>query len=431
MDRSSKLFLLSGLIASTLTYDATADDPLTDFMLGGIERKADDLMARARSEANAVAWGVADAAKSTIEAWKQANSALLSQAFSGLSDQQKQLFNNMNEALERLEHDQAVAVSDAEKLTAMWTGVVKDLPFVNHDPELMNYRPRVVVPIGEAAVPMSLLGPKLANADPKMRNGDKDVSVSKPTDNELVAKINRGDLAFDETKSSYAEYTLSFDRNVSSWWKPWTWNSNERLEREATIWLLPKQMATYSIVPMLPSQETSNGTYAVQVGGRGRDSPYPVTVTLAPIWADQGFVYDTMAIAQNKFFSNAGGDQASCTGAKVDTITPKSFVFMMQMGHRTVFGGKRDSWVNCNLSLPIVKKTDSKVNGDAIVGVLNWTDDKLEPLPDNALDYTLTLKMFNGRSYIVTKDSTEPFGVVAVEKTDKGLLFRPKPPSDF
>ncbi|RWP68182.1 hypothetical protein [Mesorhizobium sp.] len=417
---------------ATLISGATrADDPVTDFFLGGIEDKAENLMEKARSEANAVAWGVADAAKSVIEAWKLSNAELLDKAFSGLSVQQRELFNNMDETLTRLENNQELVVRDAEKLTAEWSGVIKNLPFTNHDPEVLNYRPRVIVPIGEGTVPLVVTGPKLSSAEPSFNSSGKAMPVGRSTDHELLVQLNRGDLTFEETKSSFAQYKLTFDSKAFSWWQPWTWWSRDRITRDTTIWLLPKQMAAFTIVPMLPSEDVAAGTYGVQVGARGKDSAYPQNVPLAPLWVDQGYVYDAVAIAQNKFFSDAGGDKASCSGAKIDSIGPLKFTFMIQLGHRTVGGSKRDAWVNCNLALPIVKKTPSRVVGDEISGVLNWTDDKLQPLPEDTLDYTISLKMFNGRTHVLTKETSDPSGVVTVERVKQGILFKPKPPRDF
>ncbi|MFF0948268.1 hypothetical protein ACFYE9_11505 [Rhizobium leguminosarum] len=432
MRYAMRILAVSGVLSVTsLMTGADAQNPVADFFLDGISDKAEDLMAKARSEANAVTWGVADAAKSTIEAWKQANIELLDKAFTDLSKQHQELFNNMNETMDRLEAGENLVVKDAEKLTVEWASVIKDLPFVDHSPEVMNYRPRVIIPVGEGEVPMVVDGPSLGSASPSLNSGDKRIPVARSTDNQLLAKLNRADLKFDEVKSSFVEYKLSFDNSVSSWWRPWTWGKKERIEREATVWLLPKQMASFTITPMMPSEDVAVGTYSTQVGGRGKDTPYPVNVPLAPLWVDQGYVYDTATIAQNKFFSNAGGDHADCVGAKIDSIKSSSFTFMMQMGHRSVWGGRRDAWVNCNLAIPIVKRTPSRVKGDEITGVLNWTDDSLLSLPEGTLDYTVTLKMFNGRTYVLTRETADPTGVISVQKTEKGLLFRPKPPSDF
>jgi hypothetical protein len=420
--------LIAIVAVSTWAMPLANAGPITNFFLDGVEDKAENVMAKARAEGNALAWGVADAAKSVIDAWKDANKELLDDAFDGLEEQQRRLFNNMNETLTRLEDDQTILVRNAERLTAEWSGVIKDIPFVDHDPEVMNYRPRVITPVGEGEVPLVVVGPKLGGASPAMEIGEEEIAVGSSTDNELLARVLRKNLVFDETASKFMEHKLTFDRTVTVWYKPWTWGAKERVERQISIWLLPKQMASFEIVPTLPDELSTPGVYSTQVGGRGKDAPYPVAVPLAPIWIEQGYVYDTLAIAQNQFFSNAGGDNASCTGAKVDTITPKSFDFYMQMGHRS---RGRDGWVNCNLAIPLVKKVPSTKKGNPITGILNWTDDSLQTLPDKTQGYTVTLKMFDGRSYVLTNETSDPTGVVEIEKTDTTIRFRPKPPRDF
>ena len=54
----------------------------------------------------------------------------------------------MDATLSRLEEDKAIAVGDAENLTAQWAQELKNLPFTNYDPEVLGYRPRVIVPVG-------------------------------------------------------------------------------------------------------------------------------------------------------------------------------------------------------------------------------------------------------------------------------------------
>ena len=107
-------------------------------------------------------------ALAVIKAWKESNAELLDKAFAGVDDTTKKMFEEMNRTMSRLEENKEIAVKDVERLSGVWSNVIKNLPLTNPDPELYFYRPKVVLPVGEDIVPVRLVGAKLASGNPRL-----------------------------------------------------------------------------------------------------------------------------------------------------------------------------------------------------------------------------------------------------------------------
>ena len=418
-----------------ISSPVSADDPVTNLVLGGVENKINDVLDHATADGDFLIQRLAQQALAVIKAWKESNEALINTAFDRLDNSTQQLFNDMNMTFSRLETDETIAMQDAETLSANWSGVIKDLPFTNHDPEVFDYYPRVISPVGGGTIPIHIVGPKLASADPSMvtEPTTTPVNLGRATEGQLIANLDRSKLAFDSNASNLVSYKLTFSAVTFSWLKPSTWGKSDTTSRDITVWLLPKNMAAYTISPTVESAHTENSSFHQSVTPRGKDSGSATTITVPTVQATQGWTIDVTKVAAGGFWSNpAQSGGSSCTGPDQHSITPQSFAFDAQLGHETdSFGHKSDGSVDCELNVPLIRTVRTSVAGDDLNGTLTWTDDALVSLPPNTLSYVLRLKMFDGRSYILQPTTAAPYGVVEIMRQPGSIQFRPHPPRDF
>lgn len=428
---------LAFLTVLLLPVSTKADDPLTDFVLGGITRKAEGVIDHARDAADFLAQRIGEEALAVIKSWKEANSQLLDKAFSGIDEEQRTLFNQMDKTLSRLEQDKTMAIRDAQNITAIWSGVLKNIPGVNHDPEVLTYYPRVMLPIGEPSIRMHVIGPKLASATPKVTADDKAVAVEKSAEQELLFPLDRSQLKFESDVPRFARFKLELHKSLSTWYNPLTWGRVETIQRDMVVQLLPQQMAHYIIKPtvVVTTTETASGTQ--DVGGRGEDSTFRNTVVVPPDMKVKGWLIDVDKLLASRNFQQLDGDGgSSCTGVERNSIAPPEapdhFTFDLQLGKNRDAFHSWDAHQNCRVTIPMIRSVNTNKESDPIEGDLNWTDDKRVVLPANTVSYEMSLKMFNGRKYITTDKTSDPFGVVDIQR-DKlvAVLFRPTTPNDF
>jgi hypothetical protein len=404
--------------------------------LDPLQAKADEIIDRAGATGNSFARTVGEEIRSSIEAWRKANSSLLNQAFSRLDEQQRKLFNDMQNVLDQLSQNETALMSDVQRVSSEIAVMEKNLPFTNHDPEMWDYKPRVVLPVGNNVIAVRVVGPKLSLANPDLHTAKQPQSleIDKTSDNDLVANLPRSSLQFTDDGSNYAKYNFSFEVSRSQWWNPLSWGKVEKRERALVLWALPKTMAHYVISPTITtSKPTESMTFPADVSPHGKDSTFKSSVTVPPDLVDKGWVIDTEALLKTAWGNPAQTGDSKCGGVDRDSIKPTGFLYNVVLGHETDRAGhKSDGMCECSADVPLMRTLTVTGAGYPLEGDLTWTDDANVKLPDGTQQYEISLKMFDGRSYIITDDANVPFGVVKISRQgNAAVLFRPRPPSDF
>lgn len=420
------LTILFFILAMPDAHAEYPGDAIMRILIGDIEGKAHRIIDHARETGNSFATAFAENALSVIAAWKTANKELINDFFEKLDKSNRDFFNNLDATLDKIENERETTFADAQRLTLEWATIVKNLPMTSKDAELYYYTPRVFVPVGDSIIPIRLTGPRLANAKPSLTDEHQENIPLLPTSEfELIANIDRTSLKFANTESSFLKLRLKFEKSAG-------WSSDEYVTRELPIWLLPKIVAHYSITTKINTEQSESGTFTLNVGGRGRDAPYNVAISIPPDLKEKKWKIDTEGLLQNNnWISDLGGDHGHCSGLRRETLSSDGFVFFMDLGHRTVGWSKKDAWQNCRLTVPIKKSTSQVAAGPTIEGDVNWADDKPIDLPPNMASYTVNLKMFNGRSYVIKDIDHLPYGALSIIKNDGNIVFRPNPPKDF
>jgi len=422
--------LLSPFIFASPGY---SDDPITSAILNPIQNKADEIIDRATQSGDALAKTLGEEIRNSIQVWKKANSALLNQAFSSLDEQEKKTFNHMKLVLATLDSDERVLMGDAQRLSSEIAVMEKNLPFTNHDAEMWDYKPRVILPSGNKVIAIRIIGPKIASANPSLNPPGQSlaIEIDKTSDNELLATLSRSSIQFTDDGSNYVRYKFTFE-NPSHSLNPFS--KDNVVERDLVFWALPKTMAHYVISPTVTtSLPPDHSSFWADVAPHGKDSTFPVSISEPPDMIADGWVIDTGALLSMKWGNPAQSGGSYCAGVDRNSIKSTSFVYNVQLGHNTgAFGHKSDGMAECRAAVPVTRIRTTTGPGQVLEGDLNWTDDANPSLPAGTQKYNINLKMFDGRSYLITDDSNVPYGVVEIQRQgNTSVLFRPHPPSDF
>ena len=340
----------------------------------------------------------------------------------------------MQITLDRAEHDETVLKTDLQRLSTEIAVMEKGLPFANHEPEMWDYNPRVILPLETNQVAVVVIGPKISTAEPKIiqiGNGSL-VKVDKTTDNELILEIPRSEITFTDGGSNYVRYQLVYKISRSKWWNPSTWGKSDDIQRELVFWAVPRKMGQYTITPKVQSTSTDRQTFHVDIAPHGMDSTYPYPVPVPPYLQANGWVIDAAALLNTKWGNPAQDGGSSCAGVDPNSITQTGFVYRVQLGHKNDGGHKSDGMAECRAEVPLIRKNTQTVTGTVIKGDLNWIKDVAVDLPPETQEYKIELTMFDGRSYVITDDAAIPFGLTEVKRQgNKAVLFRPHQPRDF
>lgn len=376
-------------------------------------------------------FGELEQARDLLDAWKATNESLLNTAFNKLDDFTRKAFNQIDSMVDKVNNDKEVTVGEVRDLTAQWSQIISNLPLANHDVQILTYSPRVIVPVGETTIALRIEGPNLANAGGKLTWQGYEFVPSATKQTELLAQLDRSSLTFPDTVSRFVAYRFDYERTPSAFFfKNWT-------HVDLTMWLLPKRLAHYNIETRVTKTSASTDRAKFSVSAKGKDAPYRQGISVPDDKYRDGWRMDVEKIRAGGpggvTASNGGGDHGTCTGPDQNTVTANGFVYVADLGHTNggAFGSeKKDAWVACNVTFPIVKQVAVEEAGPSSEGDISWTDDKKIDLPAMLKSFVLTLKVFNGRSYIVT-DTRTPTPFVSIKNGGDYLLVQPNPPADF
>ena len=393
------LIVASALLLSAIP--ASADTPL-DVL--GVEKSVNDIARRAQETGDAIAKSFGDQALRVIAEWKEANKDLINVALDRLDAQSRQLFTNINNIATRLESDQAVTFVDIQRTIISAGDVVGRLPFANREPSVIFAFPTVLTPGYQGAVSVHVIGPQIANANPRIAGG---LQVKKYSDNEIGFDVDAQNIKSDAGKVDKTSFKLEYDVSKSAWYNPFTWWSVEKRARDIDLTMLPKIPGSVSLTKTVrvDNWETmEDGPHIV--GGRGRDNTYHTGYSLTPRQIEDGWIVDKAAQEKERFDDNGGdGDGgSSCTGYDPHRFTDTFAAFNIQHGNKDNVTGHHDAHQNCRVWVALKRKNQIEKTLVAETKELHWNSDTDFDLPDNLTSFAMVMKLYNGMSYTISAD---------------------------
>jgi hypothetical protein len=424
-----KAMFVSGVLLVSMN-SAVAMPPFDE-----MRNSANDVIARAEQAGNALLLQLGRQLLATIDAMEASAIEVINSGRDAALVVEGELFRDVHETLGRLEEGQEIVANDLDRMTANWASLVARLPWVDASPEVSTYRPRILVPNGSEDIPITVVGPRLADAYVGIEQGSGATTVNLSGDNELIALLSRETIDFPEQEIEFL--TLALELDVAppfSWYKPGTWFASDVVMRDLTFMVMPTTIAQYRIETVVREETTETRDYTGSTNARGRDSEVRRTIQLPGLDAEAGWEFDTDRIRNGEYDHTRTNDRggSSCTGVHMDSLSRTAVVFRHQIGHiNEPFGRRSDGWVDCRVRLPMIRVVQRDVAGPELEGSVLINSDVVEALPDHTVDYSITLDLFDGRTYIVQDDGGLPYVPVSVEHSTSEVHFRPRPPRDF
>ena len=396
----------------------------------------DDTIRKAQEAGDFVLWRAAIQVRDALDAWKRTNSDLIDKAFDELDDSAQKLFRDVNAVLDEGVLQVGIALDRAEDISLAFSQTVSTLPLSSSDPWVMSYSPRVIIPVGENNFLLTVTGPNLAKADARLEL-DPPSDMLGPRTAEIASRMARSDFAFEEHSSKFETIPLTYDAVASAWYKPWTWFSSERGKSDLTFWLLPRTPALYQIRTTVRVDAPQKKIELLNMGSfRGRNSEIDRAVPIPGY--EQGWRLDLDRKDEIRLHDN-GGDKGRCEGIRQPSITANGLTMYARVDNRDQGPIKKDAWVTCSISLPLIMAGTADVDGPSKPGAvpgaeLGWADlawnvDGTFELPANLVSLRITVRSFEGTERVYTGAATDRFLRIS---QDNGLLkLRADAPSDF
>lgn len=427
-------FMAAILLACVAVGDPAAADTPLDVL--GVEKAINDASRRAQETGDAIARAFADNASRVIAEWKKANQDLINSTVEQLDGESKKMFTEINNVASRIEHGEAVSFVDLQQTMATAAGVIDRAPWTSKEPAVWFSWPTIVVPGSDGAVTVHVLGPRIANANPRVISfGSSSVPVKKTSDNQIVFELSRSSMAAAEAKAKSYDFKLSYDVSKSVWYNPFSWWSKEVRERDIDLTVLPSTPGWVTLVQTIRVDEWEHQQIGpILVGGVGHDNTYRTGWGLTPLLVEQGWIVDKEKQQQERFDDNGGDGSggSSCSGYDPSRFSDTFVGFNIQHGHEGGgLGGVHDAHQNCRIWIDLKRKKTTEHPLGPDTKPLAWTRDTDFAFDPRMTSYKIVMQLCTDVSYNISGERDVPYSLFEVLADKNGVKFRPRPSRDF
>jgi hypothetical protein len=358
-------------------------------------------------------------AKDALDAWRQANTDLINLAFEKLSRQQQDFFDSINFVLASAASDVESAIQRADALLDRVDQMVSSLPLTDKRALITRVKNRLIYPGKKGDWLLNMKGRNLDKAElVVVTKNSLQIKGSGVTPSDVVFKIPLEQLEFLDNEMNLVDFTLNIATPHPFFLFAW-FGVKQVVTKAIPVVILPKRMASYEFTQTYKSTVAETKVYSItpeQFKAKNENVRKVIPPEAGYIWAIQD---------RNAFQVIQGtGEAGRCEGILWAESSPNGIVMVARLDQIRDWSRWGPGYVNCTLAGPITRDVTTEVISDKIGGNLNWTSDVLLPIESNLVDFTLTLKLFDGKIEIVTGNNFSKF--VKVKKTPRSLVITPQ-----
>lgn len=387
-----------------------------DGVINGARDAGDYLVARAGMEA-----------KGAIEAWKDANKALLDQGFDKLDQSQQKIFSNARQLADQANAHVEDRLKHTEAITNQFNQVLVSVPG-NSDTYVTQFYPRVIPSQAASDIILTVKGVNLDKGEPVMTIADMTAQrmVIGPMEVHYTVPLNQ--VKREPGKLAIVPLTLTYSRPMDGLWNRMM-GKRESVERQIPVVALPVNIGSYrytAVAEVWTKEVEQFSSQSQKFEGKNTDKKQVAMPKPGWQWDwSQGL----SAFSQH----GDGGHAGSCNGIMAnessnDGITHRAHLDKQQKmdGLKIVYGpGKQ----NCYISGPVFRMVKTQTTVPATTGALLWTEDLRLPIPQGFKSLSLEVTTFDGRKLVITGAESDKFFNVIQDASE--LVIKPKQPADI
>lgn len=408
--------------AGTLTTKAVieqVESSLKDTIDHAVER-GDYLLAKAAIEMRA-----------SIDAWETANSHLLDKAFTEVDEASRNLFADARQLVATLDQNVETHLKSVQDITVGLNHIAESTILSDGRSYILYQEPRIVPPTARDTIRVRLKGVNLGRADAQLfLNGEE---LPRFQLGETVVEFEVPVPALNANPEHMQLHTLKLRHRSRDGSILWLFPTYEDVEREITLATLPLQVAHFNVEGMRVFKQKQVQVHSVSAGKFEGTNTSVHKIARAPAGWQWDIVDNRGAFS---VIATGGGEAGSCqeiqwNGSNAHGIEIRARVDRIVEGPSWDYpaGRVENGYIHCGIRGPAFRMVDAQAAIDPITGDVVWTEDTFIPIPDDASDFRLRVKLFNGKIRLFTNSAPGKF--LDVTRVDGGLLLRPLVPDDI
>ncbi|MBE7635681.1 hypothetical protein GUA87_02405 [Sneathiella sp. P13V-1] len=389
-------------------------------VLDELFKKLDLLIETARSDGEYLLASAGLEAKEALKTWKEVNNELLDTAFSELDKASQDNFSRAQKLVIDANNSIGSNIELAQQITDSANQILASIP-TQMRAHVLRYYPRIMPPQTGKELIIRIRGVNLDEADPilNLANGKAQRTLTGPL--EAQFKIPASELPVDQTQIKMHSLKLTLSPPSSSWWKR-IFGGKDNIEREITVFSLPKILASFTLNGDRKYKTRIEREFTRNLG-QFKASNRRIYKIAKP---DKGWKWDL-----NQAFTKiqGQGESGRCEGVDMNQSTEDGVSFFAHLDRINKWNHQGPGYVNCSLKgkiYRVVSETDTFATQS---GQLSWTQDKVLKLPSDFNKFQLNITKFDGVKRSFTNTGSDQF--FGVQLQGDRILITPKIPKDI
>ena len=377
---------------------------------------ADYILARASIEALAA-----------IDAWKNANSELIDEAFGELNKSTQDLFNKANSLVANVDQVTSKQIAELNKVSININQAAESTIISGRRSYVLSQKPIVVPPETKGMVTIRLRGVNLDKAKPELfiKGNKLESRLLGPTQVEFDVPVDS--LINMQSKLTINKLVLKHRTRDGS--NLLVFPKHKHVERTITLVTLPSLVGQYSIEINETKSKKETERFR-EDGGKFKGQNREVKKVIKP---RAGWKWDLSKPREEfKVVSTGGGEAARCQDVVWNGSNEHGITIKARCDEIKQIDGLNVKWgpgyKHCGLEGPVYRIVEYEQKSSKN-GSLSWLKDIAIPLPEKLHSFRLRVTSFDGRERVFTGDDLDKF--YSIKKSNAYVIITPKAPSDI
>lgn len=395
----------TGLVLKQLFADLTT-------MINKARDDGDYLLARAGVEA-----------KNAMDAWQQANSSLLNQAFSELDKASRENFARAHQLVVAANFGAANRLETVQQITENANQIIESIPLGGRQTYVLRFSPRIQPPQAKESFAIRIRGVNLDKGDLNLHLSNGIAKRDQPGPLEAQFTIPSTEMLRDQNKIQVHSFKLTYSTPSDLWFSR-IFGKRDDVTREIPIVSLPENMASYEVVVTRKFEKRVEKAFTRDLGQfKAKNSRQNKVAS-----PDNGWKWD---LSKPLEMQQGQGEAGRCEGVDMNQSSENGISFIAHLDEikNWSYPTGAPGYVNCALAGTVYRMEPVTETTPSQSGVLSWIADKQIALPPGTDALTLKVKTFDGRERVFTGTGSDQF--FDIRREPLVLVVTPKVPEDI
>ncbi|MEZ4379061.1 MAG: hypothetical protein R3B35_12335 [Gemmatimonadales bacterium] len=354
----------------------------------------------------------------------------IDQAFGQLDRTSQDLLRSAAALVAQAQRDVTTDLQTVERITRTANNLVENTPFGEGRSYILDYRPRVIGPLKETTIRVTLFGVNLDKAEPVLVVRGREIKAGIVGPTEATIDIPVALLQGASDRVSQHDMLVRFTTANANALLRYLNVFRSDVERSVTLFRVPARIASYTVSWTRDERRRFEQAYTATLPRLEGINTDVSGLAEAP----SGWEWVIDLPRRSEFKLGGGGEKSHCKDIGWNGATPSAIRVVARVDEirnlGSLFGAvnRKPGWAVCTLTGPIMRDSITALPR-SLAGTLSWGSGESINMSPSCDDVTITITMFNGQVIIARGAANEKY--FTIQGSGCSYAINPRLPSDL